>query len=596
RDQGEFGHSGALLHFYRHDDGKKWFHRELTCPDGEGLKVSDIDADDDVDVVVNSVWLENTGDIEHGAWDQHVYAERWMHPATFVATQDVNGDGRTDILLSPSEVAGRRYRISWFEAPANPREKYWTEHPIALDVESVHHFIGAADFDLDGDMDVVTAEMVQGSDPDEVQLYLNAGDSRNWKLQVIATSGSHSMRVLDVDRDGDPDLFGANWQGHSVDLWINEVEKPAPNPTDQSWHYLEIDNARRTRCFGIATGDIDADGDYDIAAGDVLYRNPGGNMEGKWERVALPKGVDANWMCDVDHDDCVDILAQRIPQIVWLEATDSKATEFELRVITDGLGATFHDSSQGFTAGDVTGDGRQDFVFTSGDGIDYLSIPENPMELPWTPVKVTRNAPEEGVAVGDIDGDGRADIVAWIGSGSGSQELGWWRNPGAGATSSPEWEQQSIGRVIGDEGDRVAVGDINRDGLLDVVATGTTNKASGSAVYWFANPGAQPQAGTAWPRFDIGLDQGAMNSLSVADINGDGTMEVVTGEHRGAKRVSVWSLSPQDNHWTARVVDTGKESHLGTQLADLDGDGDLEIISIAWDDFKFLHVWRNDRR
>ncbi len=597
RDQGEFGHSGARLHFYRQDAGEKWFHRELVCPDGEGLNVSDIDADNDLDVVINSVWVENTGNsIEGGTWDQHLYAERWVHPATFVATQDVNGDGRTDILLSPSELAGRHYRISWFEAPTDPRQKHWTEHPIALDVESVHHFLGAADFDLDGDIDVASAEMVQGADPDQVLLYLNTGDSLQWLPQVIATSGSHSMRVLDVDSDGDPDLFGANWQGQTVDLWINEVEKPTLDQTKQAWQYLEIDQSRSARCFGIATGDVDADGDLDLAAGDVLYRNPGKNMQGAWEPVPLPKGVDVNWMCDIDHDDRADILAQRIPQIVWLEATDARATEFELRVVVDGLGATGHDSSQGFTAGDITGDGRLDYVLTSGDGIHYLSIPENPQEMPWTLVKVTGNAPEEGVAVGDIDNDGRADVVAWIGSGSGSQQLGWWKNPGAGAISSPEWEQRAIGAVTGDEGDRVAIADINRDGLLDVVATGTKNKSSGSAVYWFANPGAKAQVGTAWLRYDIGLDQGAMNSLSVADIDGDGRIEVITGEHRGAKRVCVWSAAEGTNQWNAQVVDTGKESHLGTQLADLDGDGDLDIISIAWDDFQFLHVWRNDRK
>ena len=32
----------------------------------------------------------------------------------------------------------------------------------------------------------------------------------------------------------------------------------------------------------------------------------------------------------------------------------------------------------------------------------------------------------------------------------------------------------------------------------------------------------------------------------------------------------------------------------GSALVDLDGDGDLDLVSIAWDDYKFLHVWRND--
>ncbi len=46
--------------------------------------------------------------------------------------------------------------------------------------------------------------------------------------------------------------------------------------------------------------------------------------------------------------------------------------------------------------------------------------------------------------------------------------------------------------------------------------------------------------------------------------------------------------------WISHQVDLGKESHLGTRVADLDGDGDFDIVSIAWDNFQFLHVWRND--
>jgi len=40
--------------------------------------------------------------------------------------------------------------------------------------------------------------------------------------------------------------------------------------------------------------------------------------------------------------------------------------------------------------------------------------------------------------------------------------------------------------------------------------------------------------------------------------------------------------------------DRGKESHLGALLADMDNDGDLDIVSAAWDNYQYLHLWRND--
>ena len=89
--------------------------------------------------------------------------------------------------------------------------RYWFENPGDI-----------ADFDQDGRLDVATAEMQQGTDPDEVSVYLNLGGGKKWAKNVISTNGSHSMRIVDVDGDGRPDLYGANWHGATVvELWKN---------------------------------------------------------------------------------------------------------------------------------------------------------------------------------------------------------------------------------------------------------------------------------------------------------------------------------------------------------------------------------------
>ncbi len=103
-----------------------------------------------------------------------------------------------------------------------PKE-IWSETIIDKDVEAVHHFVGLADFDMDGTLDVSTAEMLQGEDPDEVKIYYNDGSGSSWEKQVLSDSGSHSMRILDVDQDGDMDLFGANHNDRKINLWINQT-------------------------------------------------------------------------------------------------------------------------------------------------------------------------------------------------------------------------------------------------------------------------------------------------------------------------------------------------------------------------------------
>lgn len=598
RDQGEFGHRGDSLHFYRQEPGDKWTHLSTPCPNGEGLRVADIDGDGDTDVALNAVWLQNTGKLEPAAWKQHRYAEQWIHDATFVAISDVNLDGRADIVLSPSELAGQAYRVSWFEAPNN-RTKTWTEHVVLPQVESVHHFVGAADFDLDGDIDIATAAMHQGRDPDNVQVLVNQGDCETWTSQILSTQGSHSMRILDVDGDGDSDLFGANHAGTQVDLWINESKTTGSVP-NVNWKRIQIDDARVGKSFGIATGDLNGDGAIDIAAGNYAYVNSGHSVEGKWRRVLLSNDpsdpVDANAVLDIDGDKFADILAQRLPDLVWLEYQDDPKPGFVEKVVATGLKATGHRSSQGFALGDLTGNGRSEFVFTAGDGIHFAIQPKEIGKASWPVKHVAKSAPEEGIAIGDVDSDGALDIISWYGAGSGSNELGWWRNPVENGALEGDWLYSKIGEVEGSEGDRIEVGDFNHDGVIDVAATGTSNRAKGSFVYWFENLQARRNnnAKLNWKRHVVAADVGAMNSLSVADMDRDGIDDIITSEHRGAKKTTVWRNQGYGEGWQEQLVDQGVESHLGARVADLDGDGDLDIMTTGWDDSNTFYLWKNN--
>ncbi len=222
RDQAEFGSSGNNLVFIFQKGFDLWDSFDLAVPNGEGLKLADLDQDGRKDILINGWWLENTGDVYD--WTIHRFTDTWDWRNTYIDVADFNKDGKWDIVMSPSELSGNYYRLSWFEQPDLPTG-IWEEHVIIDPIETVLHYVGAADFDGDTWPDISYAEMIQGVYPHEVAILWN-NPEQNWKKQVISVAGSHSMRIVDVDGDSDLDLYGANWQDDTVKVWINQKFAP----------------------------------------------------------------------------------------------------------------------------------------------------------------------------------------------------------------------------------------------------------------------------------------------------------------------------------------------------------------------------------
>ncbi|MCA9427852.1 MAG: VCBS repeat-containing protein, partial [Candidatus Omnitrophica bacterium] len=288
---------------------------------------------------------------------------------------------------------------------------------------------------------------------------------------------------------------------------------------------------------------------------------------------------------DVDGDAFGDVIAQALPDLWWLEANDRNGSRWTFRRIGSVPKAT-HVNSQGFALGQIIPEAKPEIVVAGGDGIYYFEIPDAPERELWPRIHVTTESSDEGLDVADMDADGWPDIVA----GNGEKYVAWWKNP---ANAKGNWQRFRLGTTTPHLADRIRVGDMNGDGKTDVVVTEERypGKEPDANLWWFEQP-VEPTSDN-WPRHHI-ITEYSLNNLDVADFDLDGDLDIVTCEHKGPNLKLQIFENDGAGDFFEHVVDQGKESHLGTLAADLDADGDLDLVSIAWDNYRNLHIWRND--
>ncbi len=197
--------------------------RNIVRPDGDSL-----------------VFFENPretgGNARTQTWVRRVIAPNylsWGSPS--VATADINGDGRQDVISAPSEnVTAGLGGLIWWEAPVDRRNGTWIKHTIDPSWIDVHR-IDPADIDRNGTVDLVLVEQEQ-SPTRRVGVLYNDG-AGNFTAGIIDTLGGQNPAVTDFDRDGDVDFFTSNHGVYGADrsirLYVNGAANVPTTTTTQ---------------------------------------------------------------------------------------------------------------------------------------------------------------------------------------------------------------------------------------------------------------------------------------------------------------------------------------------------------------------------
>ena len=215
-------------------------------------------------------------------------------------------------------------------------------------------------------------------------------------------------------------------------------------------------------------------------------------------------------------------------------------------------------------------DGDMDIVVASYND-DTISWYENDgaSDPSWSYGSIATSADGAyDVFVVDLDNDGDLDIIS---AARIDDTIALYTNDGA---SDPSWSATDI-TTSADGATSVFAADMDNDGDIDILSASKDD----DTIAWYENSG-----GPFWSASPITTSADYAESVFAADMDNDGDMDIISASANDDTIAWYENDGASNPSWTAADISTSADYATAIFVADMDNDGDMDVVSASWND------------
>jgi len=284
---------------------------------------------------------------------------------------------------------------------------------------------------------------------------------------------------------------------------------------------------------------------------------------------------------DLDGDGDMDVLSATSNNKIVWYENDGPGIFGAQQVIT-----TSANGANSVYASDLDGDGDMDVLSASYEN-NKIAWYENDGSGSFGDQQVITTSVAGGantVYASDFDGDGDMDVLsASFYSPSGKSNIVWYENDGSGSFDAKVIAISTTGVQ------NVYVSDLDNDGDMDVLAAFSCNWDT-DMIAWYENDGS----GSFAAQQVITISVYGAKSVYASDLDGDGDMDVLSASSHIFEGKIAWCENDgSGNFGEQKVITTSALGAVSVCAFDLDGDNDMDVLSASYGDNK-IAWYEND--